>query len=332
MRHLLPVLLLAALVSCKSSTSTTIPDRLTAQTPTAETQWLVWTTSDSGPKTHLVRATPDGHETLGVFDGALVGVPEGDGARLWEFTTHTIQTKQTDCDCAMEAFNRGEEDPDCDEPAELEVGTLRPVPDGDAISIPPLDAIDSDTRAVYAGIDGTIGPYVFATVCIERYACGAAHGDQMCLQQILDLRSRHQLEPWDMAASPLRGPEMLSFVREGYDDEHEAAELAEEDVVFSWVAPRFEQSFTPRMEEQYTGPTCYACSDGLWDAYTMSVRRTVDKLPTPVAAWLKSTPAPPASFSTEVQTQIGGWSVLPPRAQLPEAGYIDRPSATKPPS
>ncbi len=280
-------------------------------------QWLVWTSDDTGAPT-TTRIESDGaggFRVLGEAAGAWFGVPEGEGAKIWSYERETVQTKQTDCDCEMAAMN-AKEPADCAVAAEFDVATLRGFPKGKTLKLPPNGTFDTETREIFPVLDGSVGPYIFATVCMEQYACGAAHGDSLCVQYIHDLRTGGELDPYDMAVAPLRGPEMLQFVREAYEDEHEAAELAEEDVAYTWVAPRYEKQLTPRMEEQYTGPACYACSDGLWDSYTISSRRTVDALPTVVAAWLKETPAPPAAFATSTPSRIGGWSPVPSDAAL----------------
>ena len=325
MRHLLPMiaslLVASSLAACRTSTPPVTTATTSTESPEVAPWWFVWTRDEGGLVTHVV-AAPDGEPTqVGELAGAWIGVQDGERARLFSFDREVIATKQSDCDCEMEALHAGEQ-ADCLVDAELEVGVLRSMgATGEAevaTHVPPLDTIDGESREVFATLDGTIGPYVFTTACIERYACGAAHGDRLCAQRIYDLRTGQEFDAWDMAAEPLRGPDMLRFVREVYEDEHEAAELAEEDIVLSRVAPLYEESFIPRIEEQYTGPACYACSDGLWDSYTISSRRTVESLPTLAAAWLKSTPAPPQAFTPPLDHTIGGWSSVPPDPRFRE--------------
>jgi hypothetical protein len=121
-----------------------------------------------------------------------------------------------------------------------------------------------------------------------------------------------------MASGPPRGLEKVALLREAYEDEGVGRSLEGVELELTWVAPLFEYSFIPRMVEQYTGPTCFACSDRLWDSYTVSARRNVDDLPLKVKHWLESATLPPYSLFNAFETVIGGWSVAPSDPQLRE--------------
>lgn len=304
MRRFLTIALL--LTACRASGPSPAPDVTPTQTVAAPTQWLVWTRGPEEFETRYLEADGvGGVRELGVAPGAWIGA----GDAVWEFARMNVTAGQLDCDCVYVAEQEGSA-PDCTRAAQFEIGALRKLAAPGVIELPAVAAIEPQTQAIYTRLDGTAGPFAFVTTCTERYFCGAAHPDSVCAQRIVDLRTGADVAPAAMCAAPLTGGAAREILRDAYEDESELEALADDAIALTRVAPVYDGTTSPRMEEQYTGPTCYACSDGLWDAYTVSSTRTVDGVGAPITEWLSTAPAPPSAVMSP-EARVGGWSVVP---------------------
>jgi len=299
MRRFLAIALL--LTACRTGGITSTDSGVLV--PAAPAQWLVWTQTEAGPVTlHLEDDGAGGARTLGSAPGVWLVA----GDHVWEFSAAPVTAQQVDCDCleSPEASN-------CERPVEFGASVLRSHSGGDPIALPPTESITPETQSVSTRLDGTVGPFAFVTTCVEHFVCGAAHPGWGCSQRIIDLRTRAEVDTAAMCAAPLSGGEARELLRDVYADESELDGLAADAVSLTKVAPRYDGEALPRFEEQYTGPTCYACSDGLWDAYTVSSTRTVDAVPKLVETWLKAVVPPPATVWSDPRVAVGGWSAVP---------------------
>lgn len=295
-------LLLFSLTGCKTapatSTETALERAVEAAAAEAPPQWLVWSVEGEVAKTELRDA-----------DGVVATAPGiwiGAGEHLWRYNQIKVDVEQPDCDCGPSG--------DCTTSVGLDLGELA-APGRPALVMPPSDFIGEGAQSSTVQLVGSVGPYAFTTACVWSYVCGAAHGGTVCTESIWDLRTGEQLDPHDVTLERLRGDAAVQFVYDSFDDEQEASQLQSEDVVLVNVLPLYEGDFHPRLEEHYTAATCYACSDGEWDSYTVSARRTVDTLPPAFERWFAANP-PPAGAPP---TGLRGWSVMPPTEAAADA-------------
>lgn len=295
-------LMLLSVIGCKTPAATTdAPPAAVEQAEQAEQQphWLVWHVSATGAhSTDLVDATGVVASAPGIWVGA--------GERLWRYNAITLDVERPDCDCEMQAMRENTDDAECRTSVGVDLGELA-AHGVTPLLAPPADFLGEGVESSSVEVVGTVGPYAFVSACVSSYVCGAAHGGVVCTQAIWDLRSSAEINVYDLAPDRLRGEEVVTFMYDAHDDEHSAAETQVEDVALVALRPLFEGSYQPRLEEQYTAATCYACSDGQWDSYTVSARRTVDVLPAMLEKWLGENAPPPGTSAGTMR----GWSVMP---------------------
>jgi len=135
-------------------------------------------------------------------------------------------------------------------------------------------------------LEGAVGPYLFVHRSTHSYHCGA-HGG-----------STDDFLVWDASGEKvvsLYGEEQLaSLDRTMRDDALEAltggpdpAYLFGDDLTRTLLRPIYDRTGTLRIEHQLTGGTCYACSDGNWDSYTVSTHVRTDVVPDVLLPWSK---------------------------------------------
>ena len=304
-----------AVLSCKT-TAPPVPDN--PGTADELDEWIVWTRGEDGTLRTLIIAETGGADArlVGAGNGAWVGTEEGG----WNFThvDHTVKRRSCECELAAEPARDSDA---CTEPVHVSVGVWRAHPRQRVIATGAPEELSEYISGLAVSLEGTVGPFAFITLCEETFACGA-HPNQTCRQRIVDLRDVSEVSAAAVVDTMPSTQEMLGIVREAYEDEQEAEDIAPDAVSLTHVAPLYESGALPHVEEQYTGPACYACSDGLWDSYTVSTRRTVDQFGGPVAAWLADNDAPPQAVWSLADAVVGGWSKMP-RQKLLRAALRD---------
>jgi len=140
------------------------------------------------------------------------------------------------------------------------------------------DAVDEHDRSFR--VTGTLGPYVFTEELLYTYNCGA-HGGVQAHAKIIDLRSGEpaQLTP---RLDDTRFAELWPDVRAALlrEDPSQAwyAPTGAQDIALTALRPRLENGGV-RVDHQLTVDTCYACSDGDWSSYSLSVQLPLEAPP-----------------------------------------------------
>ncbi len=130
---------------------------------------------------------------------------------------------------------------------------------------------------------GSLGPYLFVERETYSYHCGA-HGGTEHETFVWDARTGEPVELYDAGARAALERVMEPAAKQALADESDGESLLFGDEVHrTRVRPVFEPNGIVRMEHQWTGATCYACSDGEWGSYTVSTQLLTDELPPAVA-------------------------------------------------
>jgi hypothetical protein len=152
--------------------------------------------------------------------------------------------------------------------------------------------------------------------CVFEYGCGAAHGHAGCTLQVFDLKTGSTtdvegfLRGWQepdrlRAMRQVAFQEILEPDEQGYRFEGSIDEM---DLTAVW--PRWVNG-SLQFKYQFTGWTCYACTDGRWGAYTVSGRASTAQLP-PRSVGYRTAPHPVRAYWSSTSTDAShGWSQIP---------------------
>lgn len=180
----------------------------------------------------------------------------------------------------------------------------------------PVAAPDPDTLSLceidrsYLPLAG-VGSYLFVTGSTYEYWCGAAHGFARMEFLVYDLASGSLTnlftEAEESEVRRLGETKALSLLEAG-----ESPPFSDRPLL-TMVLPSYDPSGSLELRYQFTFEDCYACSDGLWDSYTRSVRMAAPSLPLALQPYsglprvvqgtLAGRPTPVAAF---------GWSRINP--------------------
>lgn len=279
--------------------------------------FLVQYTVDEDAKNAWLSADGSGFEVLMEADGAVVTA----AGELWTWDETMVEHRISDCQCMEDMRNEGATDDElgqCEESTQTAVPTLVNLSGGDDLPLGEIEGLE-ETGEISMSADhkGTLGKYLFGTVCTYIYACGAAHGSVGCRSAVVDLEQRSVVELSEFMGDDafaevdarLRGRATDAIEEQASDStnvtEPESAQLeagwpvvTEDGLAFSYL---------------FAAPTCYACSDGSWSSYTLGVEIRDDSVPEKLAQLAEPPPAVLA-FLTNRDIPLNvvvGWSALP---------------------
>lgn len=217
--------------------------------------WIVWARDDEGAaRSFWVERDARGRLEILANDGILVGV---DG-ELFHWAVYEEELETT---VACGELNR---------PPVGGTGVrvlLESVDDDRSLELITPDreaARDASDWNEVVRLEASAGPYLFVRRSAWAYHCGA-HGSSSHRFVVLDART---------------GGSATIDVDPGDDDRQRAwTELESQDVFATGPGELTPTLYRPvfgadgvAMEYQWTAETCYACSDGRWDSYTVSAR------------------------------------------------------------
>ena len=253
------------------------------------------------------------HEKDGTIEVLAKGKERviAEGKNLWAVRTFEETIKTSNCDCDPEGF----EPQDCKESEKAVTNKLTnlqyvnlvdnkifsPNTHGGDMSGDSIGDYD-----ISVAISGTVGPYVVTVICESNYYCGAAHGDYGCLLQVLDLSG-------NKTAKILTDQDLLKLDKvekkkatEGFKkrEEVEDPEAGKNSAFF----PSYDDKGDLKIQYQFTTWACYACSDGEWDAYSVSEKVDSDFIPGAFTAFAKAPTTVTAYLKKNPGTRITGWS------------------------
>jgi hypothetical protein len=272
--------------------------------------WLVWNADGEGASTVWIDAT--GAEVARERSVHLFA-----GVHLWRFAEHEVPTTGIDCAC------QEREDPSyatVPESCRTTLPTEVLVAD-DLLSGQHVDLVTAPTSAnallegdaspgVSVELLGSVGPYLFFETAGYAYGCGAAHGNEWKTFEVVDASgvrpmSVEPLTPSEVAAVTTTPTAVILS-----HDLVASGDVFDAGIALTELRPRWREDGQLVTEAQLTWETCYACSDGLWDAYTRSSR-----VPTPVPGRLRAHATAPAPVIAWWQAHppgtTSGWSAVP---------------------
>jgi hypothetical protein len=237
--------------------------------PVAPDAWIVWARdAEGGARSFWVQPDGAGRFEGMANDGIVLAV---DGA-LFHWAVHE-EALVTSMDCEL-----------IDAPAVGGTGARAVLERIDAEGA--VELVTPDREGAFAandwretvGLEASIGPYLFVHRSVWGYHCGA-HGGSTDAFVVFDARTG---EPARLEAPPSQA------VREAAWDALASAELFEpgpQGLAQTLFRPVFDEHGALRIEHQLTADSCYACSDGRWDSYTVSARVRGGAVPAELAAF-----------------------------------------------
>jgi len=240
-----------------------------------------------GNRTHLIAPSEKGYVVSSSFDGALIGA----GPALWMYNLAESMEPQADCSCVMEAMMSDDDDSQCSANVAKERAVLTRVRDSELVYPFEIRSTEESESSYSFQISGQWGDLLLLESCADQYSCGAAHPWYHCVSTTLDLKTGElsEIASWvgDVDLKPA-----LDEIRT-HDPEFEGQELEVS------TARVILQDRNATVQVLMSGPTCYACSDGNWSAYTnsgWSLSVLTMSLPEPVASFFKENSASPVVF------------------------------------
>jgi hypothetical protein len=227
-----------------------------------------------GPRysTDWIRAGETGPEILGSTPGLLLT----HGGRVYRWMSEPVDFEAVSCK-GMEIWDGEEAPPDAWHVLTDRATRFVPLGGGPSIWVHRgqtgrvEDAVDEHDRSF--AVTGTLGPYVFTEELLYTYNCGA-HGGVQAHAKILDLRSGESVElapRLDDARFAELWPDLRAALLREDPNETWYAPTNAQDVALTALKPRLEHGRI-RVDQQLTVDTCYACSDGDWSSYSLSVQ------------------------------------------------------------
>lgn len=268
-----------------------------------ETSGLVWIRDAEGrDRTHWVAldASP-------LAGPPIEGAVWADGHALWQLVVEPVAAPTWEDPPQDEGSSNPEAPPDGQVTVQRVV--LRELVEGSRVEVLPAPELGAVRDALHeVSIEGSVGPYLFFVSRLYVDAWGA-HG-----------ATEHRATVWDLgAAAPAHIPTERERVRWEALASQQAAELehVDEDAEIEPVAlrPRWDLDEGLIVELQLAAEACYACSDGEWSDYTVSVTRPLDpppeRLRIELPAWARDTAA-----------RVGGTLMGFTRVEQPEPAYV----------
>ncbi len=221
------------------------------------------------------------------------------GARLWAVRQGRESIQVSTCSCAQKADPAESIDTKCWHTMRQQGSELVSL-DGHA----PLHVrIDHDLPKQAVGefcrsidVIAGLGPYLFLDIADDKYEC-LTHNSVEHEARLLDLRTTKPVTLLaDMESKALAEtllPEALRALKRRRD------EFAPE---LTMLVPTLDRKGRFKLKGQLTFGDCYACSDRLWDSYSVSARVDVPKAPRELTPLLN----PPAFVAAALAKHRGG--------------------------
>jgi hypothetical protein len=230
-------------------------------------------------QTTWIRAGETGPEILGATTGLLLT----HGSRVYRWVSEPVEFRAVSCE-GMEVWDDEEVPPGAWHTLTDRASWLVPLGGGPSIPVHRAksgrveDTIEEHDRNFV--VTGTLGPYLFTEELLYTYNCGA-HGGVQAYAKILDLRTGKpvQLAPrMDEARFTAVWPDVRAALVREDPDETWSAPSGASDVALTALQPRLEHGRI-HLAQQLTVDTCYACSDGDWSSYSLSVQLPLEAPP-----------------------------------------------------
>jgi hypothetical protein len=146
-----------------------------------------------------------------------------------------------------------------------------------------LEAREASDWEENATLRGSLGPYLFVERSMYSYHCGA-HGGSQHEFFVIDARTGNPVEMYAQDELPALDSGMAGRARAALVEATDGESLLFGDEVSYTLSVPVLGAGGVRLSHQWTAGTCYACSDGAWDSYTVSTQIETDALPAILAA------------------------------------------------
>lgn len=236
---------------------------------------LVWTHDTGGAGTTFrLHAQTDGTVAAEPIDGIVLAVR----GKLFRWSAREVPVP-TGLDCAAVGFGGH---PEPGSATRVSLASLSSSAAAISVSKPDYaEALEANMYDQSVALDASLGPYLFVHTSLFSYSCGA-HGGQTHDFFVLDAETGRRVTSLYDAAGQAQldrdlGTQALRTLQADQTLFGTSVTLTESYPVFG------DAGLT--MNHQWTGTTCYACSDGEWDSYTVSTHIATSELPPALQAY-----------------------------------------------
>lgn len=318
-RRAIPALVLACAAACRAdapgagvamapSASAFAEPRSASASPAVSTEadaYLAWSADSASAQTVWLDAAGN----------AVASRPEvviAAGGGLWAWRKGTGRAKGIDCQC-MQKHDFADGAP-CAREADVATADVVELASGRRVALVPVPQQEEGAEPTeqYPEPVSSAGPYLFAEVERDSYACGA-HGTSRVDRPVFDLSDSAR-------AVDLLGPDTVRVLaREGA-----AARKALETGGNAWAPLQdfrvadlqvgWEKSGVLDVRYRFSAGACYACGDGAAGSYLTTTLVAADPVPARLAAWAQAPDAVRRWWRAHPPREHAGWSPAPAAA------------------
>ncbi len=259
---------------------------------------LLWARNEKGDEKTFRLAVDGPLKVLNEERGIIIATSKGE-----------MKWKATEKEINLAGCGHGDGTAPVPSKGTITIASLVPVNgEGSQSIVDPTGAEGDDIEDLQhaAGLVGSIGPYLFIHESSYIYACGA-HGGTTMAAMVWDAEQGKAVN----VLAELPGKDALAtkakkILDEAGDGLGDADDEAKPEPVI--LLPVYGDRGALRLDVQFAGWACYACSDGQWSSYTRSAAVPTEWIPERMRAWVMPPVVVKEFAEKNPEWRVRGWS------------------------